>query len=377
MNLPQGKEILDRALHCILGAPVFAVMATFIFLVVFLTVKGLMSLSGDSVQLKGQPQTLIEFYDENQVYHRLTPSEFAKFREDHPDALYLTQSSAAGSGGGIGLPFRGTLSLVSTGLFIATLIGLPSAIFISEVKTRNFLASWIENSIHALAGVPSIVLGLVGFVVFGYAFPVITQSEPLDRSLLTLPLPWGSARDDDLLPLTISFQGWGPSLITGAAVLGCLVLPGLTRAFVRSLQKVETAYRENATVLGVSNRQILWKVVIPAARFSLLADLLSASTRIIGATAALLFIGSYATPAINPPQREQQPWLSQLAQRFQGECHALSFHCFEVSRYSPGSDLARPMMETTAFLLVLLVLVAAVLSELCRQTSKRRNPLHQ
>lgn len=362
-------------MRCICGAPVFAVMAAFILLVGIFTVKGIRALSEGPIPLQGHPETLVGFYDENRVYHRLTPAEYSRYRETHPNALFLTQSSAAAAGGGIGLPLRGTLSLLATGLFIATFLGLPSAIFISEVDSRSFIAGWIDRSIRYLAGVPSIVLGLVGFLVFGYAFPVITRSEPLERSLMSLPIPWGGSGNDGTLPLTVSFQGLGPSLITGAAILGCLSLPALTASFVRSLRTVGNAYRENASVLGASDRRILWKVVIPAARFSLLSNLCSAGTRIIGATAALLFIGANAAPGMVTAQPEHRGWLTQLAHRFQGECHALSLHCFEVSANSPGSDLARPMMEATAFLLVLLVMAGAALSELCRRAANRNAPV--
>lgn len=352
-------------------------MGAFILLIGIFTVKGIIALSEGSISLKGAPETLIEFYDEKQVYHRLAPSEFNQFREAHADTLYLTQSSAAVAGGGIGPPLRGTLSLLATGLFIATLLGLPSAIFICEVQNRNSIAGWIDQSIRYLAGVPPIVLGLVGFCVVGYAFPVITQSEPLDRSLMSLRLPWVGSGTDGSRSLVVSFQGWGPSLITGAAILGCLTLPPLTASFVQSLRKVGTIYRENAAVLGASDRRIIWGVMIPAARFSLLADLFSAGARIIGATAALLFIGSIADPGMDAVQPVDPGWLTRIAQRLQGECHALSLHCFEVSGQNPGGDLTRPMMEATALVLIVLVIAGAALSEICRRADKRNHPVSQ
>lgn len=157
-------------------------------------------------------------------------------------------------------------------LILATIIGLPSAVFLSE-----YLPFWFRNIIKPLieviVGIPSVVIGFWGLIVL---VPIIRGYFP---------------------------QSQGQSMLTGAIVLAFMTLPTLISLSEDSLRAVPTAYREASLALGATRWQTITRVVVPNASSGIRAAMILAMGRAVGETmAALMVIGNPYKPwiTINP-----------------------------------------------------------------------------
>ncbi len=158
-----------------------------------------------------------------------------------------------GRQGGIGPMLVSTAIVVSCATLLASLFSLPAAISYTELPA----SSWVHRLLHAVfdigVGIPRIVWGLFGGVLFG------------------------------------GVLGFGFSLITGIFTLACLLAPILTTGFIAGLEAVDPSLREECDALGIPRWVALWTQIIPAARPALIASLALAVGRGCGDAAALLF----------------------------------------------------------------------------------------
>lgn len=139
-------------------------------------------------------------------------------------------------------------------LLIAVPIGVCSAVYLVEYSKRGSkLVSVIRITTETLAGIPSIVYGLFGFLAF-----VITLH-------------------------------WSYSLLAGALTLAIMVLPTIIRTTEESLMAVPDSYREGSFGLGAGKLRTIFKIVIPSAMRGILSGVILAIGRIVGETAALIF----------------------------------------------------------------------------------------
>jgi phosphate transport system permease protein len=151
----------------------------------------------------------------------------------------------------------GTLWIMAlTGLF-AVPIGVAAAIFLEEFTTkRNRFTQFIQLNISNLAGVPSIVYGLLGLAVFVRALKL------------------------------------GPSVVAGGATMALLVLPMVIIVTQESLRAVPRSYREGSLALGSTLWQAIWKQVLPSALPGIMTGIILALGRAIGETAPLIVVGA-------------------------------------------------------------------------------------
>ena len=160
---------------------------------------------------------------------------------------FLTGSvKDAGREGGILPIIINTLYFVGLGLLFA-------AIYMTEYARQGLLIKIIRYFTTNLAGIPSIIFGLFGFMVFNKMF------------------------------------GWGYSLISGAATVAVVILPTLIRTFEEAIITVPIGYKEGSLALGATKWQTMRKVVIPAASPGIINGIILGMGRIFGETAALLF----------------------------------------------------------------------------------------
>lgn len=150
----------------------------------------------------------------------------------------------------------GSLCLVGATAAIAVPVGLATAIYLEEYGRRGRLARWIELNIANLAGVPSIVYGLLGLELFVRAL------------------------------------GMGRSLIAGALTLALLVLPIIILTSREALRAVPSELREGALALGASRWQAIRRVVLPMALPGVLTGSILAVSRALGEAAPLLLLGA-------------------------------------------------------------------------------------
>lgn len=146
--------------------------------------------------------------------------------------------------------------LVTAGLALP--LGIGAAVYLEEYGGGGRLARLIEINIANLAGVPSIIYGLLGLGVFVRVF------------------------------------GWGPSVLSGGATLGLLALPVVILSTREALRTVPMSAREGSYALGATKWQTIWHQVLPGALPGILTGLILAMSRAIGETAPLITIGALA-----------------------------------------------------------------------------------
>lgn len=153
--------------------------------------------------------------------------------------------------------------IVLTGLF-AVPVGVGAAIYLEEYARPGRLTSFIEINIANLAGVPSIIYGLLGLEVF------------------------------------VRTLGLGRSLVAGAATLALLVLPMVIMTAREALRTVPLALREACYALGADRWVTLRRVILPACMPGILTGIILSLARAIGETAPLITIGALTYVAVLP-----------------------------------------------------------------------------
>ena len=150
----------------------------------------------------------------------------------------------------------GTFVVIAVTALLAVPTGVAAALYLEEYGGRGRLARLIELNIANLAGVPSIIYGLLGLGV-------------LVRTL-----------------------GLGRSVLTGGATLALLVLPIVILASREALRAVPSSLREASYALGATHWQTIWHQVLPVALPGILTGVILALSRAIGETAPLIAIGA-------------------------------------------------------------------------------------
>lgn len=147
-------------------------------------------------------------------------------------------------------------TLIMTGLTLAMALpfGIGAAIYMVEyVSQENRLVRIIRMTAETLSGIPSIVFGLFGFLVFSIGL------------------------------------GWNYSLLSGAMTMAIMILPLIMRTAEEALLGVPKSYRQASFGLGVGKVRTIFRIVLPAAAPGILAGVILSIGRIVGETAALLF----------------------------------------------------------------------------------------
>lgn len=165
---------------------------------------------------------------------------------------------------GIKSALAGTLWVISLTALFAFPVGVAAAVYLEEYARRSWLSTVIQTNINNLAGVPSIVYGLLGLGLF-------VRVLQLERSV-----------------------------IAGALTLGLLVLPIIIIASQEALRAVPASFREAAYALGATKFQTTWAAVLPTALPGILTGTILALSRAIGETAPLITIGALTFVAFVP-----------------------------------------------------------------------------
>ncbi|MBC8323118.1 MAG: phosphate ABC transporter permease PstA [Candidatus Marinimicrobia bacterium] len=165
---------------------------------------------------------------------------------------------------GIKSALWGSTWLISLVFILSVPIGVASAIYLEEYEKKGRLARLIEINIANLAGVPSIVYGILGLTIFVRFFA-------LDRSL-----------------------------IAGALTMSLLVLPVIIIAAREALRAVPQSIRHGAYALGATQWQTIYHHVLPASLPGILTGVILAMSRAIGETAPLIMIGALTYVAFIP-----------------------------------------------------------------------------
>jgi phosphate transport system permease protein len=150
----------------------------------------------------------------------------------------------------------GTLLIMLVTASTAVPLGVAAGIYLEEYASTNWVTNLIEINIANLAGVPSIIYGLLGLGLF------------------------------------VRFMGMGRSVLAGACTLGLLILPVVIISTREALRAVPKSLREGSYALGATKWQTIWYQVLPAAFPGVLTGLILALSRALGETAPLITIGA-------------------------------------------------------------------------------------
>lgn len=156
-----------------------------------------------------------------------------------------------------------TLYMTGLTLLMAVPVGIFSAIYLVEYAKRgNKLVNIVRVTTETLQGIPSIVFGLFGYLMFCIGLK------------------------------------WGYTLLAGAITLAIMVLPVIMRTTEEALLAVPDSYREGSFGLGAGRLRTVFKIVLPSAMPGIFSGIILAIGRIVGETAALIFTaGTVATAA--------------------------------------------------------------------------------
>lgn len=159
---------------------------------------------------------------------------------------------------GILTAWTGTAWILGLTAIIAIPLGTCAGIYLQEYGKRNRLAHLVELNIANLAGVPSIIYGLLGLQIF------------------------------------VRVLHFGNSLLAGAFTLALLIVPIIIVATREALKAVPDSLREASYGMGATKWQTVWHQLLPAASGGILTGIILALSRAVGETAPLILIGALA-----------------------------------------------------------------------------------
>lgn len=149
--------------------------------------------------------------------------------------------------------FIGTLQLVGISAIIAVPVGVASAIFLVEyTNNKGKFVKIAQIATETLAGIPSIVYGLFGYLIFVVAF------------------------------------GWGYSMLGGGITLAIMILPTIVRSTQESLISVQGGLREGSYALGASKVRTIFKIILPSAAGGIVTSIILAVGRVVSESAVLI-----------------------------------------------------------------------------------------
>ena len=212
-----------------------------------------------------------------------------------------------------------TIVMTILSLLLAVPVGIFSAIYLVEYARRgNKLVSVVRTTAETLSGIPSIVYGLFGYLMFGVAF------------------------------------GWGYSMLSGAFTLAIMILPSIMRTTEEALKAVPDSYREGSFGLGAGRLRTVFVVILPSAMPGILAGVILGIGRITGETAALIYTAG-TVAGIPTTQIGNFPILDVLASG-----RTLAIHMYALL----NEGLYMEQAYATAVVLLVMVLLINALSSL-------------
>jgi len=159
---------------------------------------------------------------------------------------------------GIWTAMMGSVWILGLTTLIAFPLGVAAGIYLEEYSKKSFFAGFLEINISNLAGVPSIIYGLLGLEIFVRLF------------------------------------GLGTSVLAGSLTLSLLILPIVIVATRESIKTVPQSIKDASFALGASKWQTIWNQILPASFGGILTGVILALSRAVGETAPLIVVGALA-----------------------------------------------------------------------------------
>lgn len=246
----------------------------------------------------------------------LTPSLFAwKFTTDNQSMMPALVN---------------TVCMTILSLLMAVPVGVGAAIYLAEYAGRgNKLVKLVRLTAETLSGIPSIVYGLFGMMLFNIAF------------------------------------GWGYSMLAGCVTLAIMILPLVMRTTEEALLSVPDSYREGSFGLGVGKLRTVFRIILPSAMPGILSGIILSIGRIVGESAALIFTSGSGKENLQFGQTGNF-FADLFAPLFQST-RTLSVHMYNLM--SEGLH-TKEAQATAVVLLVLVIVINALSSFLAKKLTK-------
>ncbi len=210
-----------------------------------------------------------------------------------------------------------TITMTLLSLLCAVPLGIFAAIYLTEYAKRgNRLVGFVRITAETLAGIPSIVYGLFGTLMF------------------------------------VVYMKFGYSLLAGALTLAIMILPLIMRTTEEALKSVPDSFREGSFSLGAGRLRTVFRVVLPSAVPGILAGIILSIGRIVGETAALIYTAGTVTDIPNT---------------LMDSGRTLAVHMYSLS--SEGLYINQTY-ATAVVLLVIVVLINALSAFVAKRLSK-------
>ena len=210
-----------------------------------------------------------------------------------------------------------TVIMTAVSLLIAAPLGIFAAIYLVEYAKRgNKLVEIIRVTAETLSGIPSIVYGLFGFLLFAVEL------------------------------------GWGYSMFGGALTMAIMILPLIMRTTEEALKSVPDSYREGSFGLGAGRLRTVFKIVLPSAVPGILAGVILGIGRIVGETAALMYTAGT---------------VAGIPENLMGSGRTLSVHMYVLSNEGLYTNQA---YATAVVLLIIVIGINALSGVIARKIAK-------
>lgn len=237
---------------------------------------------------------------------------------------FITQPPRDGmTKGGIFPAILGTLIVSIITIIFAVPLGMFSAIYLNEYARKNRITRLIRLAIRNLSGVPSIVYGLFGVVIF------------------------------------VQTLNFGTSILSAGLTLGLLTLPWTVTACEEALKTVPKSYREGALALGATKWYMIRTNVLPYAVPGMLTGTILGLARAAGETAPILFTGAAF-------------FLPHLPKSIFDQFMALPYHLYILATQHHSISVVKPIAYGTALVLLILVLSLSISAIIIRYRYRKR-----
>ena len=222
------------------------------------------------------------------------------------------------AGGGIGTQLFNSLYLLILSMLVSIPLAIGIAIYLSEYTVNQKLTNLISSAIEVLSSLPSIVVGLFGFLIFVVHFH-------------------------------FSF-----SILSGALTLTIFNLPLLVRSITDALQTVSLNQREAGLALGLSRLETVIHVIIPECLPAIITGIILAAGRVFGEAAALIYTAGQSAPPLDFTNWNVLSLSSPL--NFMRPAETLAVHIWKVNSEGLIPD-ASAVSAGSSLVLVIVVLL--------------------
>ncbi|KRN32504.1 phosphate ABC transporter permease PstA [Weissella halotolerans] len=233
---------------------------------------------------------------------------------------FLTAPATAfTAGGGIGVQLFNSFYLLFITMLISFPIALGAGIYLNEyANQKSRLTGLVRTAIEILSSLPSVVVGLFGFLLFVVQFKL------------------------------------GFSILSGAIALTFFNLPLLTRSVEESLRTIPNLQREAGAALGLSRWETVVHIILPAALPSIVTGIVLSAGRVFGEAAALIYTAGQSAPALN--FADWNPFNVSSPLNIMRPAETLAVHIWKINSEGIMPDAAAVSAGASAVLIIAVLL---------------------